>query len=198
MNFSFTNLFPIFFRCRFFICLVFLMFGVLQVNAQTTVTVVDGNLTGIDNAIIYSTFNTCSSPAPAGSDCRYSLYQHIFDKSLIGQGGQINSFQFETGAAAPNYTYRNVNIYFGETDKTSFTSNVDWVNSGLTLVYSGNLNATAGFYTVTPTTSFFYSGTKNLVIVVYQNAGNNPSSTSYRHLHANAGSNVTMYSLSNN
>lgn len=155
-----------------------------QSNAQTTVTVVDGATSTNRYGIIYEW----------RSGTGYSLYQHIYKQSLISQSGTIESIQFEHTANTGSNT--NVKIYMGEVAKTSFSSTTDWINTGLTEVYSGTLTPASGWYPITLATPFPYSNTNSLVIAIHQNGGTTPDNSAYIHLYAAADANVTLYNYS--
>ena len=151
-------------------------------TGQTTITPVDG----ATSANRYAVMTEAASNA-------YSLYQHIYAKSLITQGGSITAIQFEHNGAGGAAT--NMRVYIGETAKASFASTSDWVNTGLTLVYSGTITTANSWYTITLSTPFCYTGSNNLIIVVQRINGT--YTTSAAHYYAAAAvANVTLYNYS--
>ncbi|MBU0489167.1 MAG: fibronectin type III domain-containing protein [Bacteroidetes bacterium] len=163
---------------------ILLLFALTGASGQTTVTVVDGATSTSRYGVIYEW----------RSGTGYSLYQHIYKQSLVNQAGTIESIQFEHTANTGSNT--NVKIYLGEVAKTSFSGTTDWVNSGLTEVYSGTLTPTSGFYTITLSTPFDYSNTNSLILAVHQDGGTTPNNSAYIHLYDAADANVTLYNYS--
>jgi hypothetical protein len=146
---------------RFALFLFFFILGnTIRLNAQTIVSVLDGDAVGSNCAVVNEITAT-----------QYSLYQHIYPKSLINASGTISSIQFEHNSLATTPTNNLVDIYLGELNKQSFTSTTDWINSGLTLVWAGNLkapNASSGYYTINLSTTFNYTNTNSLILVIHR------------------------------
>jgi hypothetical protein len=117
--------------------------------------IVDGNVQNID--------------VPIDCGYRYNYSEQIYYRSEINRDGNITSLSFEyDGYEAFTET---VKIYLGVTSKTSFSGTADWIKSGnMQLVYDGNyvLSNTAGWYTITFNTPFYYNNVDNLVIGVYE------------------------------
>ena len=112
---------------------------------------------------------------PIRATSNFSYSQQIYTKAQINKAGTITSISFYH--ANGNSGYRNSNdwdVYLGHTDKTSFTSNSDWVSVvNLTKVHSGEVNLTSsnGWFTVNFTpNSFDYNNIDNLVVAVDENA----------------------------
>ncbi|MGB4384588.1 MAG: hypothetical protein WBI97_05990, partial [Bacteroidales bacterium] len=106
----------------------------------------------------------------------YNYTQQIYAASEITAaggtpGGQIYKIKFHWNGSG-NLTNADVwTIYMGNTSKTSFSSNTDWVPlSSMTEVYTGQvtLPPSAGWVTITLTTPFTWDG-NNLVIAVDEN-----------------------------
>ena len=106
----------------------------------------------------------------------YNYTQQIYTASEITAaggtpGGQIYKIKFHWNGSG-NLTNADVwTIYMGNTSKTSFSSNTDWVPlSSMTEVYTGQvtLPPSAGWVTITLTTPFTWDG-NNLVIAVDEN-----------------------------
>jgi hypothetical protein len=148
-------------------CITILCFAWIptQLNAQTTVTVTDGNAPNIDIPI----------------DCyyNYSYSEQIFLQSEINLSGDITSLYFEYNG---NESFTDdIKIYMGHTAKSSFASTSDWVTSaGMTEVYDGTISVTttAGWVTLTLDNPFTYNNTDNLVIAVDENTPTYHSSQS--------------------
>ena len=151
---------------------------------QTIITPIDGNTTNTNNGVIYGW---------ASGSNNHSLYQHIYKQSLINQSGAITHIEFENQMTG---TFTNVSIYLGETTKNNFTGGTDWVNTGLTLVYTGNLNIVNGWYQIELSTPFNYTNTNNLILAVHQNGGSTPNSSSARHIVGTSDPNVTIRNFS--
>lgn len=126
----------------------------------------------------------------------YGYSQQIYHASEIGGAGVINSLALQYFYS--NNQTRNMDIYLGHTDKSSFNSNtVDWVPlSDLTLVYSGSItfnnSGTDNWFTINLQHSFEYNGEDNLVLVVDDNQGNYTNSSNKFYTHQSEVENVTM------
>ena len=112
-----------------------------------------------------------SSYVPTQTNYNYSFTQQIYTVEELGAAGFIESIDFfMTGTS--DYT-RNLDIYMVSTEKNAFESNTDWIAvTSEDLVYSGNVNFTAGSWTsIALDESFLYDGTQNVAIVVDDNTG---------------------------
>lgn len=101
---------------------------------------------------------------PSYSYYNYSISQQIYTaEELGGASGSISSIAFYNDGTTQT---RNFDIYMVNTNKTSFTSNTDWIAvTANDKLFSGNVTLTAGTWTtITLTTSFDYSG-GNIVIL---------------------------------
>ncbi len=152
--------------------------GTIAFSSSQNITVIDGVET---NTYRYSVMD---------ENYNYSLYQHIYKKSLINTSGYITSIQFEhQGVGVAN---TNCKIYMAESTKSSFSSNTDYVNTGLTEVYSGTITSTTdGWYEITLSTPFMYSNTNNLIIAIDRKTGTS-AGLNKNHFHATADANVTL------
>ena len=119
---------------------------------------------------------------PSHSYYKYSLTQQIYTAAEIeeagGGVGTINSIAFYNGGSAKT---RNFSIYLVNTDKESFSGNLDWIIvSTNDLVFSGNVEMTANVWTtITFSNPFSYDG-GNLAVVVDDNTGNDVSGMACR------------------
>ena len=126
----------------------------------------------------------------------YGYSQQIYLASEIGGAGIINSLALQYFYS--NNQTRNMDIYLGHTDKSSFNSNtIDWVPlSDLTLVYSGSItfnnSGTDNWFTINLQHSFEYNGEDNLVLVVDDNQGNYTNSNNKFYTHQSETENVTV------
>ncbi|MCL2596893.1 MAG: fibronectin type III domain-containing protein, partial [Paludibacter sp.] len=71
-------------------------------------------------------------------------------------------------------------VYIGQTSKTTFSSNADWIAIGnLQEVYTGtvSLPASAGWMNIELTTPFVWDGTSNIVVAVLENLDEDYSSS---------------------
>jgi hypothetical protein len=105
----------------------------------------------------------------------YSLTQQIYTADEIGAAGTINWIAFYNEGAEKTRTY---DFYLKATEKTSFSSNEDWVTVAETdKVFTGSVTMAANTWTIINfTTPFEYDGTSNLVLVVDDNTGGYTSS----------------------
>ncbi|WP_432669956.1 T9SS type A sorting domain-containing protein [Flavobacterium sp. SM2513] len=132
----------------------------------------------------------------------YTYSQSIYLASEINAAGSITSIQwYFTGATAlPNS--QGLTIYLGQTSKTNFDSNIDYVAVGdLTEVYTGGIvtGSTAGWKTITFTTPFPYDGISNLIVAVDENmAGYDDSADDFRNTNVGSNRSISSYSDSVN
>lgn len=132
----------------------------------------------------------------------YTYSQSIYLASEINASGSITSIQwYFTGTGAlPNS--QNLTIYLGQTTKSSFDTNLDYVAlSELTPVYTGGIvtGGTAGWKTITLTTPFAYDGISNLVIAVDENMANyDGSADDFRNTNVGSNRSIFVYSDSLN
>ena len=113
-----------------------------------------------------------SNYLPMNACYDYALSQQIYTPAELGGGKTIESLSYNvTTANSVNQT--DVDVYFVESDVTSFASVSDMVSiSSLTPVYSGTFITTqTGWHTITLTTPFEYSGEHNLIVVIDNNTG---------------------------
>ena len=105
---------------------------------------------------------------PSNSYYNYSLTQQIYTADEIGTAGTIKSIAFYNGGTEKTRKY---NMYLVHTNKTTFSSNTDWITvTEADKVFSGNKAMIAGDWTVfTLDTPFEYDGTSNLVLVMDDN-----------------------------
>ena len=107
--------------------------------------------------------------APLATNYRYSYDQMIYTPEEVGSGGLITAIGFESSGT--NSVARNIEIYMGETNVSSFTEAAltQFIDAGqLELVYSGTWNITEGWQMFP--VDFLYSGLDNLVIAVKSTA----------------------------
>ncbi|MBR5082163.1 MAG: fibronectin type III domain-containing protein [Bacteroidales bacterium] len=119
---------------------------------------------------------------PTHSYYKYSLTQQIYTAAEIedagGGAGTINSIAFYNGGSTKT---RNFSIYLVNTDKESFSNATDWITvTANDLVYSGEVEMTAGTWkTILFDNPFSYDGS-NLAVIVDDNTGNDVSGMSCR------------------
>ena len=121
-----------------------------------------------------------SSSRPVYATYKYSVSQQIYTTAQLGsQPFNIMSIGFYNNYS--NVVKRQVDIYMMETDKSAFSSTSDWVAvSADNLVFSGEVTfAAAGWNTIDLTSSFAYTGTKNVLLVVNDKTGEKISASSF-------------------
>lgn len=130
-----------------------------------------GIATGYSQVLVGEGTNT-EQVLPINAYYGYTYSQSIYLSSEINASGTITTLQWYytgTGNLANN---QSIVIYFGQTDKTSFDSDADFIGvEDLTQVYSGGIvtNSTPGWKTITLSTPFVYNNASNLVIAVDEN-----------------------------
>jgi len=103
--------------------------------------------------------------------------QQIYLKSELGDqpSKKIDGIKLKIQVSNATAWSNPVTIYIGHTTKTQFNTSVDWISSGLTQVWSGNIDvsglAVGTLYEITFTTPFNYNNTDNLVIAFDQDDG---------------------------
>ncbi len=133
---------------------------------------------------------------PSYSYYNYSISQQIYTaEELGGVSGSISSIAFYNDGTTQT---RNFDIYMVNTNKTSFTSNTDWIAvTANDKLFSGNITLTAGTWTtITLTTSFDYSGS-NIAILVDDNTQSCSSSNQHvqcRVFNTTGNQNQSLYS----
>lgn len=135
--------------------LLFLLFGIRLVNAQTEVTVGNGTELG---------------PAPVFAAAPTSYIQSLYLSTEL-QAGLITSISYNYGLETP-MTVSPTTVYLAEVDRTAFYSDSDRVPAdSLTQMFSGSVTFSQGWVTITFDEPFVYSGTGNLVVAYLNNTG---------------------------
>ncbi|MEE1226716.1 MAG: fibronectin type III domain-containing protein [Bacteroidales bacterium] len=135
--------------------LLFLLFGIRLVNAQTEVTIGSGTELG---------------PVPVFAASSASYAQSLYLSTEL-QAGLITSVSFNYGLSDP-MTVAPSTIYMGEVDRTAFYDDEDRVPlDSLTQMFSGSVTFSQGWVTITFDEPFIYSGTGNLVVGYLNNSG---------------------------
>lgn len=120
-------------------------------------------------------FGTCS---PVYALYKYGYRQIIYSNEELVKG-TIESIYFDyANSTAITAKTDNVVIYMGNTLKSEFASNTDWISLGdLTQVYSGPFNCSRGWNKFDLQTEFNYlGGCYNLVVAIDDNSGADESS----------------------
>ena len=114
---------------------------------------------------------TTNNYLPSYSYYKQALTQQIYTAEEIGTAGTIKSIAFYNEATAART--RSYDFYLKATDKSSFSSNTDWITVSATdKVFSGSVTMTAGAWTtIFFDTPFEYDGISNLVLVADDNTG---------------------------
>lgn len=115
---------------------------------------------------------------PFGKSYKYYLTEQIFTADEINCRGTIQRVAF----FATDAITRSLDIYMTTTEKTAFSSKSDWVSvTSSNLVYSGAVSfANSNWTFIELDKSFDYDGVNNLVILIDDNSGTNPSITSFK------------------
>ena len=135
--------------------LLFLLFGIRLLNAQTEVTIGSGTELG---------------PVPVFAAASASYAQSLYLSTEL-QAGLITSVSYNYGLTDP-ITVSPSSIYMGEVDRTAFYDDEDRVPlDSLTQMFSGSVSFSQGWVTITFDEPFIYSGTGNLVVGYLNNSG---------------------------
>ena len=121
-------------------------------------------------AIEIGDFSANNQYIPSYNYYNYSLTQQIYTADEIGAAGTINWIAFYNEGAEKTRTY---DFYLKATEKTSFSSNADWITVAASdKVFTGSVTMAEGTWTIINfTTPFVYDGTSNLVLVADDNTG---------------------------
>ena len=119
---------------------------------------------------------------PSHSYYKYSMTQQIYTATEIenagGGAGTINSIAFYNGGSTKT---RNFSIYLVNTNKESFSGTTDWISvTANDLVYSGEVEMTAGTWKTIPFINPFSYDGGNLAVIVDDNTGNDVSGMACR------------------
>ena len=126
---------------------------------------------------------------------KYSFSQQIYLASELNGDAEISGISLRYRYSYSTTQKNNVKLYLGHTDKTSFANENDCVSfDDLTLVYSGNLNATQGWNNYMFDVPFSYNGTDNLVLVALDSSGAYSESDYYNfYVHAVTENRAVVY-----
>src|SRR5690606_21864359 len=107
---------------------------------------------------------------PLGSYYGYERSVSLYTSSEIGYSGDITQLGWD--ADTGNLGDRPIKIYLKETTETSLSS-TDWSSmiNGATLVYDDDVDPAVGWNDFITTSTFNYSGTSNLLVLVEANYG---------------------------
>ena len=131
---------------------------------------------------------------PSHSYYNYSLSEQIYTTAELGAPGIITGVAFYNGGTAKTRKYE---IYMKSTDKSTFSSNTDWISVAATdKVFSGSVTMVANDWTmITFSAPFTYDGTSNVVLVADDNTGTYSSGMKCRVFNA---TNQALYIYSDN
>lgn len=142
---------------KFYIVLVFLILGLLQLRGQQQVEVTIGS-------------GTTLGYVPVNSYFGYTYSQQILDATDIGLSGEITGLKFYLSPTASITNSNEWVVSVGHTSKTVFSSTSDWVPiTDLVEVSNGVVSNSNGVVEITFTSAFNYNGTDNLLIAVDEN-----------------------------
>lgn len=137
---------------------------------------------GTGTTATYSTGTTATSvQSPYNAYYGYSYAQTLYLQSEIKASGSITAIQYYfTGTTLANSDQ--IKVYMGETSKSSFSSNTDWIPlDSLTMVFDGTLTGSfPGWVTINLSTPFNYTNTRNLVIGVDENKASYDGTEAFR------------------
>lgn len=153
-------------------------------SAQTTVTI--------------GTATSSTNNAPVNASNVYHYSQSIYTAANIVSGGgtgmgTISKIRYYYSSGT--YTNStNWTVYIGHTNKVNFSSNTDWITTGLTNCFSGTVTfpGTGNWLEITLSTPFEWNGVDNIVVGIDENEAGSGSNVYWRY--SNYGSdNRTIY-----
>lgn len=123
-----------------------------------------------------NTYGTCS---PVYALSKYGYRQIIYTKDELVKGTIESIFFNYSSSTAMTAKTDNVVIYMGNTTKSEFSNNTDWIPlDNLSQVYSGSFNCSQGWNKFDLNVPFEYlGGCYNLVVAIDDNSGADESST---------------------
>lgn len=137
-----------------------------------------------------------------GYNYSQQLYKNTELTTALGTNNVITKVKFFVSTAPdPQNTYNQWVIYLGNTNKTTFSSNTDWIPlANLTQVYSGTLPPlVAGTWVDIPlSTPFVWNGTDNLVVAVDENTPNYTCTANWGSYTSTANTGIYYYNDSTN
>ena len=132
-----------------------------------------------------------NSNLPINYNWGYNYTQTIYTAAEMtaagasASGGTITKLRFKPTSSASTALWKDWVVYVGNTSKTNFASNTDWVAlASLTEVFNGEISANTvanTWFEITFTTPFIWTG-GNLVVAIDENTasyGSNPNWASY-------------------
>ena len=148
-----------------------------------------------DTIMVGSGTSTTSS-LPVAANYNYSFSEQLIMASEFGTTScDVVGIGFEYAYSSPTTAKNNVRIYMGHTTSSSLTGYVSLASQ--TLVYSGPLNASAGWnYYLFNEAPFHYNGHNNVVVTVEDLSGNSNGSAYTFYGHAVNNRAVYYYSSS--
>lgn len=126
---------------------------------------------GYAQDIVIGTDTTTMYTLPTSVSDYYTYSQQIYFQNEINQSGKICAISFFYSSS--EQINRTLSIYLGETNKSFFIHNGDWIPvSGLSHVFYGTVNFTdSNWVTINFDTPFEYHNIQNLVVAVDDNSG---------------------------
>jgi len=147
----------------------------LYVNGAFSIECQEEVIGTVSGDVTIGTGTTSNSYLPFYGLYNYTYSQQIFDAAEINaSNGMVYSISFYCLTAPRSGTTGGIRIWLGNTTKSTFNSNTDYINpSELTQVYynASNYNYTTGWNTFVFDQPFAYDGTKNLVVAYYEGNG---------------------------
>ena len=146
----------------------------------TTANLKSQNVNPNTEIIIGEGTNTTTS-LPINTNYRYNYSQQLYLASEMGGRSVIDKIYLQYMSAE---TTRTIDIYMGNTDKTSFSSGSDHVSlEDMSLVFSGTItfNNSSEWFEIILDTPFVYDGVSSLVIAFDDNTGSYTSSYAFKY-----------------
>ena len=163
---------------------------------SATIVMTDYPCANCNDSIIVGTGTAQNYQLPLNTYYNYSYTQQIYTAAEIGNTiGGINCISFQY--IHSSLQTKDIEVYLGNTTKTTFNSNSDWVSiSDMQLVYNGTINFTPGmadnWVTIPFNAPFEWDGVSNIVVAVVNNTGSYLNSDPSFRYHVATG-NTTLY-----
>jgi hypothetical protein len=183
-----------------------------SVSAGSPATVCVGDATTLSGSAQSSSTGTIgtgtvtSYVTPVNSYFDYNYSQNIYTAAEmtaagIANGASITSVAFYWEGTGNLTNTNNWQVYLGNTTQTNYSSTTNWVSStNLTLSYNGavSLPASAGWFTITLSTPFTYTGNSLVVAVKEAVVGYGAILTYFLSSTVSDNKSIYYYSLSTN
>lgn len=169
---------------------------------SATIVMTDYPCANCNDSIIVGTGTEQYYQLPLNTYYNYSYTQQIYTAAEIGSiTGGINCIGFQYIHATAQT--KNIQVYIGNTTKSTFTNSTDWINvNDMQLYFDGMVTFSSGttdnWVNIPLSTPFEWDGTSNIVIAILNNTGDYTTSYDETFRYHIATGNTTLYTQNDN